>query len=81
MKWALLFELYKEIPVHDRIVAVVGGTTWGILTLGNLQTGVGIAVGVATLFVLVPRAIIGWLDARDRIRKGRSSRTATDLEE
>jgi hypothetical protein len=61
--------MHKATPLCDRIYAILGAATAGALTLGHLQAGVGIAVGIATLLVMIPRAIIGWLDARDRIRK------------
>lgn len=70
-----LADINRAIPVCDKILAVIGGATLGALTLGNLQASVGIAVGVVTLLVMIPRAIIGFLDARDRIRKSLAETT------
>lgn len=69
MNQDFLAALHKATPLCDKILAVIGGATAGALTLGHLQAGVGIAVGIVTLLVMIPRAIIGWLDARDRIKK------------
>jgi hypothetical protein len=68
-------DLHRATPLCDKILAVIGGVTVGALTLGHLQASVGIAVGVVTLLVMIPRAIIGFLDARDRIRKSLAETT------
>jgi hypothetical protein len=64
-----LTDLNRATPLCDKILAVIGGATVGALTLGHLQAWVGIAVGTVTILVMIPRFIIGVLDARDRIRK------------
>jgi hypothetical protein len=71
-------DLHRATPLCDKILALIGGATAGALTLGHLQAGVGIAVGIVTLLVMIPRAILVW---RDFVRKIRSGEAATDDEE
>jgi len=70
--------LHKVTPLCDKILTVIGGATAGALTLGHVQAGVGIAVGIVTLLVMIPRAILAW---RDMIRKIRSREAAEDNEQ
>jgi hypothetical protein len=70
-------DLHRATPLCDKILALIGGATAGALTLGHLQAGVGIAVGVVTLLVMIPRAILVW---RDFVRKIRTGEPAADDE-
>lgn len=62
--------LHKVTPITDKILALVGAGTAASLTLGHLQTGVGILVGIVTLLMMIPRAILAWRDLVRKIRNG-----------
>lgn len=68
MNQDFLAALHKATPLCDKILAVVGGAVAGTLTLGHLQAGIGILVGVLTGLTLIPRLVIGWVEMKERLR-------------
>lgn len=64
----LLEQLHKSTPLTDKILAAVGIVTTGTISLGHVQTGIGILVGALTSLVLIPRVILAWRDLARRLR-------------
>lgn len=64
-----LATIYKATPSCDKMLAVVGSAVAGTLTLGHIQAGVGVLVGVLTVMTLIPRIVIGWIEMRERLKK------------
>jgi hypothetical protein len=63
-------DLHRATPLCDKVLALIGGATAGALTLGPLQAWVGIAVGIVTLLIMIPRAVLVWRDFVRKIRTG-----------
>lgn len=71
----LLIEAFREsvgqMPPIDRLIAGVGAGVVGTMTLADLSQWAGLAVGVLTVLMLIPRVIIGWVSAYDKMRRRR----------
>ena len=63
-----LLSLHKVTPITDKLLALTGAGVAAILTLGHVQTIVGITVGVLTAIAIIPRIVIGWIDMRRKLR-------------
>jgi len=68
MNQEFLSSLHKLTPVTDKVLAIGGTSIAAILTLGNVQTLIGICVGVLTGLAIIPRIVIGYIDMRRKIR-------------
>lgn len=68
MNQEFLAALHKVTPVTDKILALTGASVAAVLTLGHVQTIVGITVGVLTAIAIIPRIVIGYIDMRRKIR-------------
>lgn len=56
-----------EIPVFERWLSLLGaGVTGTSITLAEFSQWLGILVGVCTIAMVIPRAILGWMDVRER---------------
>lgn len=64
-----LTALHKVTPLCDKILAVVGTGMAAVLTLGQVQTIVGITVGVLTAIAIIPRIVIGFVEMRRKLRE------------
>lgn len=64
-----LAALHKATPVTDKILAVLGAGMAAALTLGHVQTLVGITVGVLTGIAIIPRIVIGFVEMRRKLRE------------
>ena len=51
-------------PTIDKGLTVIGALVTG-LTLADVSTGVGLGVGIVTLCMIIPRAILNWTELRD----------------
>lgn len=69
MNHDFLLSLHKVTPITDKLLAVAGAGVAAMLTLGNVQTIVGITVGVLTAVAIIPRIVIGWIDMRRKLRR------------
>jgi len=52
--------LYSETPIQDRILIPIGTAVSSTSLLTQIQTIIGITVGVLTILVLIPRACAAW---------------------
>lgn len=68
MNQDILASLHKVTPVTDKILALVGTSMAAFLTLGHVQTLVGITVGILTGLAIIPRIVIGYIDMRRKMR-------------
>ena len=59
-----------QVPWADKGLAIIGAITAGF-TLSDVSTGVGIAVGLVTICMIVPRAILNWKELSTARRKNR----------
>ena len=51
----------------DKVLALVGAAATGF-SLSDVSTGVGIAVGITTVFMLIPRALINWSEWKEKAK-------------
>lgn len=68
MNQDILASLHKVTPLTDKILALVGTSMAAFLTLGHVQTLVGITVGILTGLAIIPRIVIGYIDMRRKMR-------------
>jgi hypothetical protein len=68
MNQDFLASLNKVTPITDKLLALAGTSMAAFLTLGHVQTMVGITVGVLTGLAIIPRIVIGFIDMRRKIR-------------
>jgi hypothetical protein len=60
-------------PTIDKGLTVIGALVTG-LTLADVSTGVGLGVGIVTLCMIIPRAILNWTELRDSNKAHREAR-------
>lgn len=72
--------LHKVTPLCDKILVVIGGVSIASLTSGHIQAWVTILVGLATVAVMIPRAIIAWRAAMRDIRGEKLSKKEEEEE-
>lgn len=68
MNQDFLASLHKVTPITDKLLALAGTSMAAFLTIGHVQTMVGITVGVLTGLAIIPRIVIGFIDMRRKIR-------------
>jgi hypothetical protein len=68
MNQEFLSSLHKVTPITDKLLALAGTSMAAFLTLGHVQTMVGITVGILTGLAIIPRIVIGYIDMRRKIR-------------
>lgn len=68
MNQEFLSSLHKLTPATDKLLAVAGTFLAAFLTLGHVQTLVGILVGILTGLAIIPRIVIGYIDMRRKLR-------------
>lgn len=68
MNQDLLATLHKVTPITDKLLALAGTSIAAFLTLGHVQTIVGITVGILTGLAIIPRIVIGYIDMRRKMR-------------
>lgn len=63
--------VHHAMPAFDRLLAVVGAAVAANLAVVEVATNwVGLGVGIATICMIIPRAILGWNDvARARAER------------
>lgn len=62
-------------PLTDKGLTVLGAATSATIGLTDVSTTVGIVVGVTTLCMIIPRAVLNWDELREtRKRKSASKR-------
>lgn len=64
-------ESVGQTPLIDKLVAGIGAGVVGTMTFTDLSQWVGLAVGVLTVLMLIPRVIIGWVSAYDKLKRRR----------
>jgi hypothetical protein len=57
-------------PTTDKALTALGALASGF-SMADVSTGVGICVGVVTLCMIVPRAVLNWHELRDATAKRR----------
>lgn len=63
------FEFFsKATPLSEKVLATAGAAVGGSLTLGHINTAVGVSVGVLTALMLVPRVVLAWRDLLRQLR-------------
>jgi ABC-type transport system involved in cytochrome bd biosynthesis fused ATPase/permease subunit len=60
-------------PTVDKGLTVIGALVTG-LTLADVSTGVGLGVGIVTLCMIIPRAVLNWTELRDSNKAHREAR-------
>ena len=60
-------------PAVDKGLTVIGALVTG-LTLADVSTGVGLGVGIVTLCMIIPRAVLNWTELRDSNKAHREAR-------
>lgn len=68
MNQDFLATVHKVTPFIDKCLALAGASVAAVLTLGHVQTIVGVAVGIFTILAMIPRIVIGYIDMRRKIR-------------
>lgn len=68
MNQDLLATLHKVTPITDKLLALAGTSIAAFLTLGHVQTIVGITVGILTGLAIIPRIVIGYIDMKRKIQ-------------
>jgi hypothetical protein len=68
-----LQQLNTGTPTIDKGLTILGALVSG-LTISDVSTGVGITVGIVTLSMITPRAVLNWQELRDANAKRRAER-------
>lgn len=73
-------ELTDLLPTTDKLLALAGvlGASIG---LSDVSSGVGIVVGVATFGMVVPRAVLNWIELDRERKRIRAERLRSLMEE
>lgn len=69
MNQDFLSALHKVTPLTDKVLALAGTSLAAFLTLGHVQTIVGITLGILSCLAIVPRLVIGYVEMKAAIRK------------
>lgn len=76
-----LYSINKSTPLTDKILAATGAAVSGGLSLGSVNTGIAILVGLLTALVLIPRVILAWRDLIRRLHEDADKDDAGTTEE
>jgi hypothetical protein len=68
-------------PTIDKGLALLGAATSAAIGLTDVSTSVGIAVGIVTLCMIIPRAILNWSELRaERQKRAKAKRLLAEAE-
>ena len=70
---SFLQHMNNGTPTVDKWLTVIGGFV-SAMTLADVSTGVGVGVGIVTLCMITPRAILNWQELRETNEKRRAAR-------
>lgn len=76
----LIKDVHWETPVFDRWLAGFAAGYVAVSEIAGIDGAINLVVGLCTILVMVPRAVMGFLDMRDRIRGRRSPERREDGE-
>ena len=75
-----LREFHDVTPLTDKIFAVVGSLS-AVISLSDFSSAVGIVVGLATISMIIPRAVLNWIElAKDRAQARRAAKLLAEAE-
>lgn len=61
--------LYDATPIQDKVVLPLGAAVSSASLLTQIQTVIGITVGVLTILVLIPRVYAAWKGNKKKNQK------------
>lgn len=66
-------------PMTDKALSVLGAVTSATIGLTDVSTSVGIVVGVTTLCMIIPRAMLNWDEwQQTRIKRANEKQRGKD---
>lgn len=75
-----LKQFHDLTPLTDKVLAVIGSFS-AVISLSDVSSAVGIVVGLATISMIIPRAVLNWIElAKDRAQARRAAKLLADAE-
>ena len=75
-----LKQFHDLTPLTDKVLAVIGSFS-AVISLSDVSSVVGIVVGLVTISMIFPRAVLNWIElAKDRARARRAAKLLADAE-
>jgi len=76
--FTIMIKSFSELtPTIDKGLAVLGATISAALGIADVSTTVGIMVGITTLCMIIPRAILNWDELRESRKRNRESKATS----
>ena len=70
---SFLHHMNNGTPAVDKWLTVIGGFV-SAMTLADVSTGVGVGVGIVTICMITPRAVLNWRELQEANQKRRAAR-------
>ena len=81
--YSILKVINSHTPMIDKLLAALGASVVGLLTLTDIQAWVAVSIGVGTFLALIPRIGIGFVEWNNKIdeRRARIKKAISSLDE
>ncbi len=75
-----LKQFHDLTPLTDKVLAVIGSFS-AVISLSDVSSVVGIVVGLVTISMIFPRAVLNWIElAKDRAQARRAAKLLAEAE-
>lgn len=75
-----LKQFHDLTPLTDKVLTVIGSFS-AVISLSDVSSVVGIVVGLVTISMIFPRAVLNWIEfAKDRAQARRAAKLLAEAE-